>query len=684
MSIQSSYGRANRTSQNETRNRLNNPLSDHPNSSHPDAPRRKKLSWRKRIVFSAIATVGFFCALEGLLAIIGLAPVIETDDPFMGFSNQQPLMRLETDENGQSVIRTAPNKLTWFNEQVFPAEKKAGTKRVFCVGGSTTYGRPFDDTTSYVGWLRELLPEVDASTQWHVINAGGVSYASYRIAEIMQELAAYEPDLFIVYCGQNEFLERRTYEGFFNEPKLKTDFLAAAARTRTWALIDRAVKGSRSNRDQDSKLTMPGEVDEILNHTIGPSDYRRDDQWKSDVVQHYELNLDRMVVIARQANAEILFIVPASNEKDCSPFKSDSEARDLENAARQFQIGTDHFTDGSHEEASLAFRRAINFDVCPLRAIDAITATVQRVASQQQVPVVDFPSMLRERCLREHGHPCLGEEYFLDHVHPTRQSHRHLALWILDHLKQSAFVPDRKVAESGIDAIANRIESKVDDNASGVSLRNLAKVLHWSGKFDEAIPRARDALRLLHNDVESLAVLADCLAQTEKPDEAMDVYEDLFQIAPQYVRSYLPYGELLVRQGDFSGAKAYLVLAVAENWNNARASYFLGIAESELGNHELALDSLYRSLELYPENSSAMSALARVYSRQGDLIEATNWYQSAINLDPNDVESHFRLGMLMLKRSKPSLAKTHFETVLRLDPDHAMARSNLAIAEQLD
>ena len=36
--------------------------------------------------------------------------------------------------------------------------------------------------------------------------SGGVSYASYRVAALMEELVRYEPDLFVIYSGHNEFL----------------------------------------------------------------------------------------------------------------------------------------------------------------------------------------------------------------------------------------------------------------------------------------------------------------------------------------------------------------------------------------------------------------------------------------------------------------------------------------------
>jgi hypothetical protein len=53
-----------------------------------------------------------------------------------------------------------------FNAQQFPREKAPRTTRIFCLGGSTTYGRPYDDTTSFAGWLRELLASATPATAW--------------------------------------------------------------------------------------------------------------------------------------------------------------------------------------------------------------------------------------------------------------------------------------------------------------------------------------------------------------------------------------------------------------------------------------------------------------------------------------------------------------------------------------
>ena len=139
--------------------------------------------------------------LEACLAMLGFESLSHTRDPYVGFSNTISLMEETAGPDGQPLLVTRPSKLVWFNEQQFLKRKPPRTCRVFCLGGSTTYGRPYSDSTSFCGWLREYLPVVDDSRQWEVVNAGGVSYASYRVALVMEELADYQPDLFVVYCA---------------------------------------------------------------------------------------------------------------------------------------------------------------------------------------------------------------------------------------------------------------------------------------------------------------------------------------------------------------------------------------------------------------------------------------------------------------------------------------------------
>ena len=668
----------------------------------------------KKSVFAFFATLAFFLMLESGLWLCGVTPVTETHDPFVGFS-QIPLLESVEGEDGEQLLTTATSKLVWFNEQTFPRKKPVGTRRVFCVGGSTTYGRPYWDATSYSGWLRELLPVVDDSCEWEVINAGGVSYASYRVAAVVEELAQYEPDLFIVYSVHNEFLERRTYAGMFEQPAVQLRVSAALSQTRTWALLDRVLNRGTAGEPIDASDMFAEEVNEILNATVGPSDYHRDNEWHEGVLRHYELNLQRMATVARGADASIVFVMPASNLKDCSPFKSEpkhdlpeneltqlrfhlafaeeqlakeqfedaldsierAKAIDHEYAAIHFVNGKTLFALGRMEQALEAFEIALAEDICPLRALPEITETIRRVAAQEGIPVVEFGDQLLIQCEEDFGHRCLGAEHFFDHVHPTVGVHRQLALWIIEALQREEIVAGIAPSAATVDSVAERVDAKIDKTQQGVALRNLAKVLSWAGKFDEAGRCAEDALKLIENDLESQFLLAECLRVTKRNDEAMLEFERLFDLEPDYERGYLPFGMLLVEEGHLAAAKIYLAMGVFLYPNRADAHQALGAVHLQLGEYEFASQSLLEANRLNPREANTLLLLARTKLATGDANDAVSLYKQAIRCGRNDADTNNELGEALFRAGRVEAAMAHFLAAIGIDPGHVDAQSNL-------
>ena len=694
-----------------------------PNRSDSDLRGKPQISWRKKLCFSLLATGLFFAFVESSLTLLGIGRPNDTSDPFVGFDEHFPLMTVSTDAAGRETVATSPSKLVWFNYQEFPRQKPADTKRVFCLGGSTTFGRPYQDLTSYSGWLRELLPLADPEHQWQVINAGGVSYASYRVAAVMQELAQYQPDLFIVYTAHNEFLERRTYAEMFDEQGWARRTRSLLMRTHTWSALESLVNRGRPEESVSNKAVLSGEVDEMLNHSIGPQQYDRDPQWRTQVLHHYDVNLRRMVRIARDAGAELVFITPAANELDCSPFKSvvsgtlgDAESKQLldllELAQRQLQEGTPqlalasyieaveidrHHADlqfrmgrllhqlGRYDEASEALLAAINEDICPLRAVEEITQSLHRVSQQFDVPVVDFQDRLRAKSLVEQGHACLGGKYFLDHVHPTPAIHKQLALWIMQTMHAERLATLSELSDSQIDAVDSKITSQIDYRVHGVALRNLAKVLHWSGKFAEAAPRAIDALQLIENDPESRFVLADCYVNLGLREEGFRQYEILFA-TDDFPRAYLPFGQLLAENDDLGRAKEYLSVAALYHGDNARgahAQYLLGCIHLQEHEFERAVEALQLAAQQFPEDPQTVSLLAEAEAGAGRTDDAIKNYQLALLLNPADGELHNRLGLLLLKESRVDQAIEQFESAITADASHEAAARNLQVARQI-
>ena len=286
----------------------------------------------KRLLFKLVTLLGMpiltLLVAELFLSLLDYRTTYDQEDPFLGFRSVSPLFETKrsVDAPNARVYATRQSKLAWFNHQEFTVNKPDDGYRIFSFGGSTTFGRPYEYDTAFSNWLQILLGSSDPSTSYEVVNVGGVSYASYRVINLMREMFSYEPDLFIVYTGHNEFLEERTYSDILEEPPAVTRLRTHLHRLRSYSLARTLwlrVEGQR--REQaDQRFQMSGEVTAILDQTFGLQHYQRDPEKRKAIESHFRFNLEKMVDMAEDHRVRLIFVVPPSNERDFSPFKSQS------------------------------------------------------------------------------------------------------------------------------------------------------------------------------------------------------------------------------------------------------------------------------------------------------------------------------------------------------------------------
>ena len=630
----------------------------------------------KKLALACGATILFFALVELILLAAGVVPLYERTDPYIGFSGYAPLFVKSTPPGGEPIFETAHNKFEWFNPQRFPAHKAEGTTRIFCIGGSTTYGRPYDDRTSFGGWLRRFLPAVDPNRRWEVINAGGISYASYRAARLMEELADYEPDLFLIYTGHNEFLEQRTYDKLLKTPEFVRHLGALASRMRLYSAL--------YDVTYEQNAVLPTEVEALLDRSVGPDDYHRDDKLRAAVLDHYRTSLIRMTHIGERAGARSILVTPASNIGSFSPFKAEPgpgvSALDIRQVAVLKLAVIAALDDGDHaraasiaeralaldgrdaellylqaralralgriDEAREAFTDARDEDVCPLRALTPIRAIVADVARTRNAGLVDFARIVAERS--PDGIP--GSELFLDHVHPTIEGNRLLALAIVQEMADEGIVsPAATWNAAAIAEISEQLESSLDEKAHAVALKNLSKVLGWAGKRDEA---------------ERLADLAAAAI-------------------PEDGETHFQKGILLQQAGDSRAALAHYREAARLSPWDAAVHRALGVLLSEIGHKIEARVELEKAIRLDPKLVNGHYDLGIVLQDLGERKRAEAVYRIAVELDPNHSEAHNNLGVVLAQRGEIDAASEQFSEALRINPDHADAAANLARARAI-
>lgn len=697
-------------------------MSDPSANASDDGPRRTadrsngrtKPSLRRKLLFGLVTTIGFFALLELTLAVFQVELASEESDPFVGFSGQSRLFTESETSSGESVLMTAENRLSWFNRQAFVRDKPASAYRIFCLGGSTTYGRPYDDRTSFAGFLRAFLPEMDPSRQWEVINAGGISYASYRIEVLVRELVEYQPDLLVIYAGHNEFLEDQTYSSIMDTPEPVRRAIGLARWSRTFSLMQRLLRSTPKPQDGQ---TLPDEVDAILDRAVGPGAYHRDDPWHERVLSQFRATLERIVNVATDAEVEVVFVVPASNLRDCAPFKSehreDMTNEELNEFLARFRSGEALLREGKPGEAlnelnraleldpryadahfmrgralletgdaaaaREAFVRAREEDVCPLRAFSSIQQTVRDVATERKIPVIDFASIVDSES--EDGIP--GEDWFLDHVHPTIGGNERVARELANELVEMKIVrPQPSWTSDAYQQVAQRVKDQIDEREHATALRNLAKVLNWAGKVDEADRLALKAAALLPDDGETLRMTGYAKLRLNQVDEAKQCFEAALRILPDDVRALSGLGDVYSLLGQHEAARDCFSRAIAIDPKSAPALFNFGNELRNLGQHEEAIAAYRRAISVAPDQPDTYKNLGLVLFAEGDIEGGVGCFEKALALEEHVPQRHADLGFALIDAGEQGRAEAEFRAALAIDPSFVTAFFGLAFLSE--
>lgn len=437
-------------------------------------------------MFRGIAVLlglSLFAIAEGVCALFGWGNPTDYPDPYVGFSEIHPLF--VKDDAGENYV-VPKSRRGYFQKQSFPVEKNAQTFRIFCFGGSTVWGRPYAAETAFPKWLELSLSAGDERRNWQVINCGGVSYASYRLAPIVKECRNYKPDLFVICTGHNEFLEARTYDHIKNASPLLAIPSRTLSRLRTTTLLRSAVDSitGRKPAISENRPELKSEVDAQLDYKDGLKAYQRDTKLRAKIVDHFEFNLRRMIDFARNADVPVILMLPPSDLRMTPPFKSQHKddlteadttrwkdlidraralyASDLaeavklleqaakidhEHAATAYELGQRYYMlwertkDADHlRNARTALVAARDLDICPLRMVTKLEDAMRRVAHATSTPLIDAHALLEVDCPGK----VMDNTFLVDHIHPSPMvGHQRLAQAIAMLMReQKWFRPD--------------------------------------------------------------------------------------------------------------------------------------------------------------------------------------------------------------------------------------------------
>lgn len=190
-----------------------------------------------------------------------------------------------------------------------PAQKPAGTYRIFVLGESAAMGDP-DPAYGFSRYLEVMLRERFPGTKFEVVNTGSVAINSHVVLRIAQQLANQHPDLFIIYSGNNEVV------GPYGPGTVLTSSGMSIPVIRSNIFLRSTRVGQLVTKVGTQKKTWQG-MEMFLDKQV-----RANSPLMQQVYANYERNLRDTVAVARAAGAQVIVATAATNLEDCAPFAS--------------------------------------------------------------------------------------------------------------------------------------------------------------------------------------------------------------------------------------------------------------------------------------------------------------------------------------------------------------------------
>ena len=243
---------------------------------------------------------------------------------------------------------------------------------------------------------------------------------------------------------------------------------------------------------------------------------------------------------------------------------------------------------------------------------------------------------------------------------------------------------------------------------------NLGTALLDDGRFEEAVPRLKQALRLRPFYPIAEDNLGNALLRLGRPAEAADHYRAAIRQDPYFADPHNNLGRALLEENQIPAATVEIETALKldpaliEARNNlagalaregrlpeaiaqyrivlgAAPEYIethndLGIALAGAGDLPGAITHYREAIRLRPGYAEAHYNLANALSAAGRLPDAITEYREALRLSPANLSAHDNLGNALLSQGRATEAVAEYQAALGIDPTHALAHYGLANA----
>ncbi|QTN33834.1 tetratricopeptide repeat protein [Akkermansiaceae bacterium] len=681
-----------------------------------------------RLVAAILAPTLFLLVVEGIFRIAAYG------DPTTFFLPVTGRGDLVTG-NPRYTYPYFPKQLVREPDMIRMGRKKAeGTYRIFVMGGSAARGTP-DPRFSFGRILELMLQEAYPGRRFEVINTAMVAVNSHVVMRVAKECADYDPDLFVVYMGNNEVVGPFGAGTTFNRQTPGRGMIAlslAAKSSRTGQFVRNAIEGfGEKSLKQAEWLGM----EMFLDHRVPATDPRIE-----KVYSHFAANLNDIVETAQDAGVPMILCTVPVNLSDCAPFASDhsrglddsalkewerlySEGVSLEQQGRwteadetyaeaekidsqfaelHFRRGRCALAMGDDRRAGASYQKACDLDTLRFRADSEINRIIREAGDADSVILLDAEKRFKSLPQVKHGLP--GDKLFYEHVHLTFEGDYELAGMVFHETVRQIegspihAIPTQKHCAELLGLTGwDRLEMDTDMMGMVVRPPFLGQLDYYERcskiharirslreyQTDEGMLRAQQALtaalRKRPDDLHGRMALARLQLQQKNASEAEATIRGLMRDLPGRADFHALLGQALLAQK--RKAEADKAFDRCLELTTVPLDYMVLIAEhyERAGEKEQALKLFRQALEAQPGVASRHSKLGQLFVRRGEWVQALREFELADSLLPGNGTILFNLGRIHFENGDIKAAVGKLRDTLKANPFHLGARKQLGL-----
>lgn len=586
-------------------------------------------------------------------------------------------------------------------------EKPADTTRIFVLGESAAQGTP-EPGFGMAAQLRAELRAAFPQRRIEVWNLGITGINSHVIRAAARDAADFDPDLFVVYAGNNEVIGPYGPGSVYLAQMPPRALIHASTwlrGLRSGQLLQRLLARLRPGADAPDWRGM---------ETFSQSMVRGDDPRLEAVTAIFAANLRDIVTAAENAGAKVVLATPLSNLRDCPPFRSESrpdlagaaladwkEARERgllawylgDRARAEAELGRalalnppyaeTHYLLGRLAEASgdleAARRRygdALRWDALHFRPGAAINEAVRTVA-REKANSVRLADVARELGGDPAGSgPIAGDDLLFEHVHLNWNGNRQVARRLAEACAQLLF-PGLAPAWAEDTAVAEAVAySLAGELAMQYGMAALTSRPPFTGQLNYA-ERQNDFRRRIETLEEQVKAAGGTAVAVRAWGEAL-------RRDPGNPDLMLPLADALAGHGEPGRALEQLEAAAALLPSSAAVDTRRARLLARLGRGNEAAEVLQAVLQRAPEYFAAGEALVDLWTRRREFDRGLAFFDTAVQRAPEDLHLLLQRGNLRRAAGRVRDAEADWLAVLEREPANRTALEQLVRSMTLD